>query len=226
MTTNPMDPQDCAVEARCMLGVASGRKHPTSRSTEELVQLAQAWIALGRLEYLLLQQTPVDPPNVISDESGDVQLVDHLGQVVGTLSAATTAQYENYTPRESVDYEALPCRNKDHGDYPHHHRVGPVGTSWVHNQHDVPGCPWTCDHATYMHEEPRNVSDEDEAEKIDDPPSERMMHYIIVSRMDGKPRTSSFTSLYDAQRQMRFYDPKEVAIMRRMSEEEPWEEVQ
>ena len=77
-----------------------------------------------------------------------------------------------------------------------------------------------------MYEEPRNVSDEDEAEKIDDPPSERMMHYIIVSRMDGKPRTSSFTSLYDAQRQMRFYDPKEVAIMRRMSEEEPWEEVQ
>ena len=51
------------------------------------------------------------------------------------------------------------------------------------------------------------------------------MRYILMSRMDGKPRTSAFTLLYDAQRHMRFYDPEEVAIMRRMSEEEPWEEV-
>lgn len=214
-----MDPKQCADQARRYLEDGQGYGADTA------AEIAQAWIALGRLEYLLLEETPADPPKVISDESGDVQLVDHLGQVVGTLSAATTAQYENYTPRESVDYEALPCRNKDHGDYPHHHRVGPVGTSWVHNQHDVPGCPWTCDHATYMYEEPRNVSDEDEAEKIDDPPSERRLHYILVSRMDGKPRTSSFTSLYDAQRQMRFYDPEEVTVMRRMSEDEPWEGV-
>lgn len=59
----------------------------------------------------------------------------------------------------------------------------------------------------------------------DDPPPERRMCYILMSRMDGKPRTSAFTSLYDAQHRMRFYDPEEVAVMRRMSEDEPWEEV-
>lgn len=212
-----MDPKQCADQARRYLEDGQGYGVDTA------AEIAQAWIALGQLEYLLLEETPADPPKVISDESGDVQLVDHLGQVVGTLSVAP--QFENYTPRESVDHEALPCRDKDHGDYPHHHRVGPVGTSWVHNQHDVPGCPWMCDHPTYMYEEPRNVSDEDEAEKIDDSPPERRMRYILMSRMDGKPRTSAFTLLYDAKRHMRFYDPEEVAVMRRMSEDEPWEEV-
>ena len=152
MTTNPMDPQDCAVKARYMLGVASDRKHPTNRSSEELAQLAQAWIALGQLEYLLLQQTPVDQRKAVSDESGDTE------------------------PRQMV-----------------------------------------------MVDEPRN--DEDEAEKIDDPPPEHRRRFILVSRMDGKPRTSELATLYEAQRQLRFYDPREVAVMCRMSEDEPWEEV-
>lgn len=63
------------------------------------------------------------------------------------------------------------------------------------------------------------------AEKTDDPPPERRMRYILMSRMDRKPRTLALTSLHDAQHRMRFYDPEEVAVMRRMSEDEPWEEV-
>ena len=146
MTTNPMDPEACAVKARYMLDVAS------NQSSEELVQLAQAWIALGQLEYLLLQQTPADQRKAVSDESGDTE------------------------PRQMV-----------------------------------------------MVDEPRN--NEGQTEKTDDPPPERRMRYVLMSRMDGKPRTAAFGTLYEAQRQMRFYDPREVAVMCRMSDDEPWEEV-
>ena len=152
MTTYQMDPRDCAEKARYMLDVASNRKHPTNRSSEELAQLAQTWIALGQLEYLLLQQTPVDPPATVSEESGDTE------------------------PRQMV-----------------------------------------------MVDEPRN--DEGETKKTDDPPPERRRRYIVVSRMDGKPRTSEVATLYEAQHQLRFYDPREVAVMYRMSDDEPWEEV-
>ena len=147
-----MDPANCAKKARAILGVVAARRETTDRSTEEAVQIAQAWIALGQLEYLLLQQTPVDPPATVADESGDTE------------------------PRQMV-----------------------------------------------MVDEPRN--DEDEAKKTDDLPPERRMRYVLMSRMDGKPRTAAFGTLYEAQRQMRFYDPMEVAVVRRMSEDEPWEEV-
>ena len=147
-----MDPANCAKKARAILGVVAARRETTDRSTEEAVQIAQAWIALGQLEHLLLQQTPVDPPATVSDESGDTE------------------------PRQMV-----------------------------------------------MVDEPRN--DEDEAKKTDDLPPERRMRYVLMSRMDMKQRTPLFTSLYDAQHQMRFYDPEEVAVMRRMSDDEPWEEV-
>ena len=147
-----MDPANCAKKAREILSVVAARRGTADRSSEELAQLAQTWIALGQLEYLLLQQTPVDPPATVSDESGDTE------------------------PRQMV-----------------------------------------------MVDEPRN--DEDKAEKTDDPPPKRRRRYIVVSRMDGKPRTSEVATLYEATRQMRFYDPKEVAVMRRMSDDEPWEEV-
>lgn len=148
-----MDPANCAKKARAILSVVAARRETTDRSTEEAVQIAQAWIALGQLEYLLLQQTTVDPPTTVSDESGDTE------------------------PRQMV-----------------------------------------------MVDEPRN--DEDEAKKkTDDLPPERRMRYVLMSRMDGKPRTSEFATLYEAQHQLRFYDPSEVAVMCRMSEDEPWEEV-
>ena len=147
-----MDPANCAKNARAILGVVAARRGTADRSTEEMTQLAQAWIALGQLEYLLLQQTPVDPPATVSDESGDTE------------------------PRQMV-----------------------------------------------MVDEPRN--DEGETKKTDDPPPERRRRYILVSRMDGKPRTSELATLYEAQHQLRFYDTREVAVMCRMSEDEPWEEV-
>ena len=147
-----MDPANCAKKARAILGVVAARRETTDRSTEEAVQIAQAWIALGQLEYLLLQQTPVDPPATVSDESGDTE------------------------PRQMV-----------------------------------------------MVDEPRN--DEGETKNTDEPSPERRRRYILMSRMDGKPRTSELATLYEVTRQMRFYDPKEVAVMRRMSDDEPWEEV-
>ena len=58
-----------------------------------------------------------------------------------------------------------------------------------------------------------------------DPPPERRRRYILVSRMDGKPRTSEFATLYEAQQRLRFYDPREVAIVGRMSDDEPWKEM-
>ena len=147
-----MDPANCAKKARAILGVVAARRETTDRSTEEAVQIAQAWIALGQLEYLLLQQTPVDPPATVSDESGGTE------------------------PRQMV-----------------------------------------------MVDEPRN--DEDEAKKTDDLPPERRMRYVLMSRMDVKPRTAEFGTLYHAVRQMRFYDPDEIAVVQRMSDDEPWEEV-
>lgn len=147
-----MDPANCAKKARAILGVVAARRETTDRSTEEAVQIAQAWIALGQLEYLLLQQTTVDPPTTVSDESGDTE------------------------PRQMV-----------------------------------------------MVDEPRN--DEGETKKTDDPPPERRMRYVLMSRMGGKPRTAEFATLYEAQHQLRFYDPREVAVMYRMSEDEPWKEM-
>ena len=149
-----MDPANCAKKAREILSVVAARRGTAGRSSEELAQLAQTWIALGQLEYLLLQQTTADQRKAVSDESGDTE------------------------PRQMV-----------------------------------------------MVDEPRNDEDEDEAKKTDDLPPERRMRYVLMSRMDGKPRTAEFATLYEAQRQLRFYDPKEVAVMRRMSDDEPWEEV-
>lgn len=147
-----MDPANCAKKAREILSVVAARRGTAGRSSEELAQLAQTWVALGQLEYLLLQQTPADQRKAVSDESGDTE------------------------PRQMV-----------------------------------------------MVDEPRN--NEGQTEKTDDPPPERRMRYVLMSRMDGKPRTSELATLYEAQHQLRFYDPREVAVMCRMSEDEPWEEV-
>ena len=147
-----MDPANCAKKARAILSVVAARRETTDRSTEEAVQIAQAWIALGQLEYLLLQQTPADQRKAVSDESGDTE------------------------PRQMV-----------------------------------------------MVDEPRN--DEGETKNTDEPSPGSWRRYILMSRMDGKPRTSELTTLYEAQHQLRFYDPREVAVMCRMSEDEPWEEV-
>ena len=83
-----MDPANCAKKARAILGVVAARRETTDRSTEEAVQIAQAWIALGQLEYLLLQQTPVDQRKAVSDESGDTEprqmvMVDEPRTAVG-----------------------------------------------------------------------------------------------------------------------------------------------
>ena len=147
-----MDPANCAKKARAILSVVAARRETTDRSTEEAVQIAQAWIALGQLEYLLLQQTTGDPPTTVSDESGDTE------------------------PRQMV-----------------------------------------------MVDEPRN--DEGETKNTDEPSPGPWRRYILMSRMDGKPRTSELATLYEAQQQLRFYDPREVAVMYRMSDDELWKEM-